>query len=115
MSSVLRIFKKLFFWSYGRSTWQYDVLCVLILAFVFLTPKAWFDEGEPLRRKEHQSGFAASSRLLVAPESFASQPDAGAIEGRVREMTNRPDARVKGVREVRNGDGRTVAYEVDIE
>lgn len=115
MSAVLRIFKNLFFWSYGRSTWQYDVLCVLILVFVFLTPKAWFDQGEPLRRKGHQNGFAAASKLLVAPEGFASRPDARTLEGRVREMTNRPDARVKGVREVRSDDGRTVAYEVDIE
>ncbi len=113
MSSVFRIFKNLFFWSYGRSTWQYDVLCVVILAFVFLTPKSWFDEGELSRRSGHQNGFT-SSKLLIAPENFPSEPDAGAIERRVREMTNRPDARVRGVREVRGNDGRTVAYEVDI-
>lgn len=29
-------------WSYERGTWQYDVLCLLIIAFIFLTPKAWF-------------------------------------------------------------------------
>ena len=27
-----RVFKKVILWSYGRTTWQYDVLCVLILA-----------------------------------------------------------------------------------
>ena len=115
MSSVFRIFKNLFFWSYGRSTWQYDVLCVLILAFVFLTPKAWFDEGELSRRSGHQNGFTAASKLLIAPENSSGDFQARDIERRVREMTNRPDARVKRVREVRGDDGRTVAYEVDIE
>jgi hypothetical protein len=115
MSSVFRILKNLFFWSYGRSTWQYDVLCVLILAFVFLTPKAWFDQGELSRQSGHQNGFTAVSKLLIAPENSSSQSDAGMIERRVREMTNRPDARVRGVREVRSSDGRTLAYEVDIE
>jgi hypothetical protein len=31
-------------WNYERGTWQYDVLCLLIIAFIFLTPKAWFVE-----------------------------------------------------------------------
>jgi hypothetical protein len=39
---VLNVLKRIVFWSYGRTTWQYDVLCLLILAFVFLTPKSWF-------------------------------------------------------------------------
>jgi hypothetical protein len=31
-----------FFWSYERGSWQYDVIVVVILAFIFLTPHAWF-------------------------------------------------------------------------
>ena len=34
--------KRIINWSYDRGTWQYDVLCLLILMFIFLTPKAWF-------------------------------------------------------------------------
>ena len=30
-------------WSYERASWQWDVLCILIMAFIFLTPKAWFN------------------------------------------------------------------------
>ena len=29
-------------WSYERASWQWDVLCLLILCFIFLTPKEWF-------------------------------------------------------------------------
>ncbi len=30
------------FWAYERGTWQYDLIVVVILAFIFLTPRAWF-------------------------------------------------------------------------
>ena len=29
------------FWTYERATWQYDVMVVAILAFVWLTPPDW--------------------------------------------------------------------------
>ncbi len=34
--------KRFILWDYARATWQYDVMVALILAFVFLTPRAWF-------------------------------------------------------------------------
>ncbi|GAB4240382.1 MAG: hypothetical protein Kow00109_15500 [Acidobacteriota bacterium] len=34
--------RKVLFWSYPRGSWQYDILCALILAFIFLTPKHIF-------------------------------------------------------------------------
>lgn len=34
---------KVIFWKYQRGTLQYDILCALILAFIFLTPKGVFD------------------------------------------------------------------------
>ncbi len=34
--------KKIILWDYERGTWQYDVFCLLIVAFIFLTPKHWF-------------------------------------------------------------------------
>ena len=37
---------KILVWSYERGTWQYDVLCGLILAFVFLVPKSCFVKRE---------------------------------------------------------------------
>lgn len=40
--------KRIILWDYSRGTWQYDVLCLLIIAFIFLTPKTWFDRREKL-------------------------------------------------------------------
>ncbi len=38
------IIKKIILWSYERGSWQYDVMCVVILAFIFLTPNQFLDE-----------------------------------------------------------------------
>ncbi len=37
-----------FFWTYERATWQYDVLVIVILAFIWLTPPAWL--SDPIAR-----------------------------------------------------------------
>jgi hypothetical protein len=39
--------KKIILWSYERGTWQYDVLCLLIIAFIFLTPSSLFQKPTP--------------------------------------------------------------------
>jgi hypothetical protein len=33
------------FWTYERTTWQYDLMVIAILAFVWMTPPAWL--GDP--------------------------------------------------------------------
>ncbi|MBI4482606.1 MAG: hypothetical protein HY652_06920 [Acidobacteria bacterium] len=43
--------KRVLFWSYDRGTWQYEILCGLILAFIFLTPQSLFrDPWKPVAR-----------------------------------------------------------------
>lgn len=38
------IIKKVVLWSYERGSWQYDLMCVVILAFIFFTPNQVLDE-----------------------------------------------------------------------
>jgi hypothetical protein len=33
-----------FFWTFERATWQYDVMVIVILAFVWLTPPGWIED-----------------------------------------------------------------------
>ena len=115
MSPVFRVIKRIVLWSYGRTTWQYDVLCVLILAFVFLTPKSWFDDGKPPAFGGHQNLTNGAGKLLLNPASLRENPDAQEFERGVRVATGRSGARVKTVRELRDAEGRVGAYEVDIE
>jgi hypothetical protein len=111
-----RVSKSIIFWSYGRTTWQYDVLCVLILAFVFLTPKTWFERGKLACAPAHQIGLETAQPLLIRVTGPSpAEPDAHDIERCARGITERPGLRVKSWRELRSTDGRTVGYEVDIE
>ncbi len=112
MGSVFSTIKKVFFWSYARNTWQWDVLCVLILTFIFLTPKSWFETSELQSRMAHPIPVAAT--LLLGPEVVASETDRSDIERRVRALTGRPEAEVLAVRQRRDSQGKVVALEVDI-
>ena len=113
MRYIFRTIKNILLWPYGRTTWQYDVLCVLILAFVFLTPKGWFEYSELGSSQQHQSR-SASVYLLVSPDAAASEIDRGEIERRVRAVTGRPETQVTDVRPTRDASGQIVAFEVDI-
>jgi hypothetical protein len=47
------------FWAYERGTWQYDLIVLAILAFIFLTPRTWFNDRPTLELTDvrHQQGF----------------------------------------------------------
>ena len=112
MNYIWRILKNLFLWSYERTTWQWDVLCVLILVFIFLTPKTWFETGELGLTQKHQSKVAAT--LLMAPDVVGNEVDSSRIERQVRSITGRSDAVVTAVRRKVDAQGRLTGYEVDI-
>lgn len=96
--------KKIAFWNYSRTSWQWDVLCVLILVFIFLTPKSWFENSEFRRQKT----------VIISGEVLGSQADRSTIEQRAKEVTGRPEGHVTAVREIRDANGKLVGYEVDI-
>ena len=109
---MLSALKKLFFWNYERNTWQWDMLCVAILIFIFLTPQKWFENGERRGLFMHQSQPA--SVVLIGPELIENAQDNGQIEQVVRHFTGRNDVKVLNVRKVVGADGKTRGYEVDI-
>ncbi|MDR1728901.1 MAG: hypothetical protein LBT74_13430 [Acidobacteriota bacterium] len=37
---------KFLIWSHNRGTVPYDIICILILAFIFLTPRGCFVRGK---------------------------------------------------------------------
>ena len=41
-------FTRAIFWSYERGSWQYDVICAVILAFIMFTPRSWFQDRPTL-------------------------------------------------------------------
>lgn len=61
MKIVLTTFKKVLFWSYERGSWQYDLMCVLILAFIFLLPTGLFINRDSAAGSDLQRTFYVSS------------------------------------------------------
>lgn len=104
MSFLSNAAKKIVFWNYERTSWQWDVLCVLILVFIFLTPKSWFQNSE----------FRPQRTVIISAELVGAQADTGTIERRARELTGRPEGQVKAPREIRDSAGKLIGYEVDI-
>ncbi len=88
------------------------MLCVVILALIFLTPKEWLARGERPRISGHQS--PTSMTMVFGPEVIANELDKGQVEQRVKALTGRPTVEVVAVRKVVGPDGRTLSFEVDI-
>lgn len=103
--------KKIFFWNYARNTWQWDLLCVLILIFIFLTPKSWFANSERQPNGVHQKPV---STLIVNTEVVENVTDKSEIVQRVRAISGRPDAEVINIRKSFDDRGKPRGYEVDI-
>src|SRR5213595_6340 len=101
MGYISNITRKIVFWNYPRTSWQWDVLCVLILVFIFLTPKSWF--ATPRR----------ATTMVISADVVGPQPDKADLEKRLKAVSGR-DGTVVGIRERKDDSGRLIAYEVDI-
>jgi len=111
-TDLLNLLRKLFFWNYARNTWQWDVLCVVILIFIFLTPKSWFENSERRAYAAHQN--PAATTVLIGPELIENTQDKGKVEEVVRTFTGRHDVQVLNIRKVVDKGGNIRGYEVDI-
>lgn len=101
--------KKVIFWTYPRTSWQWDVLCVVILIFIFLTPKSWF-ENTAFRRSH-----AVQTTVVISSDVVGAQRDNEAISRLARETAGRPTGAVTAIHERHDASGKLVAYEVDIQ
>ena len=58
MRKLAQVLQRTIFWSYERGSWPYDLMVVVIVAFVFLTPRSWFHD-------QPESSYAASSAVRL--------------------------------------------------
>ena len=82
MASPGQILSRIFFWSYERGSWQYDLAVIAILIFVLLTPSRWFHDQptrevpaasaqvELLSEKGNQQVYKVDTRILTPPEQM---------------------------------------------
>ena len=95
--------KDIILWKYERASWQWDLLCFLIILFIFLTPKQWFDRKETLATQ--------TSRLIVKAADFS--PEGNELEKLVRRETGNPNAEIIKLNE-RTDAGGEVFYEIEV-
>ena len=85
---------------------------MVILIFIFLTPKSWFTSSERAQGSMHQSPVAKT--LVLSPEDVVNEGDKDQIEQRVKALTGRANVEVLAVRRILDEHGRTRSFEVDI-
>jgi hypothetical protein len=53
------------FWAYERGSWQYDLIVLAILSFIFLSPRAWFNDRPTLQlaNLRHLQGIVEMDRV----------------------------------------------------
>jgi hypothetical protein len=100
---AMTLFKKFILWEYSRETSVYVIFCLMIVAFIFLSPKVWFERRDRLATQ--------TSRLIVQATDFS--PEKNILQQRVRDISGNPEAIVVDWRAKQNNRGETV-YEVDI-
>jgi len=97
--NIFLILKKIWYWSYERETWQYDVMCVAILAFIFLVPARVFDDAEARPRFE---GSLKETRIDAdtVPDGSMEKLSAAAGGGKIQriEVMRTAEGKVQGYR-----------------
>ncbi len=79
MGRLFRGIGSFVFWEYERGSWQYDVKVALILAFIFITPRAVFHD-RPQLSEGHQI------MELHGADGTGYRVDAAMLEGTTRTL-----------------------------
>ncbi len=110
------------FWAYERGSWQYDIICAVILAFIFLTPRSFFRDRPTLQLSDlrHVQGvievgrakdgwhYLVDRRLV---ESLAPEKPEEAIREILQRRLRKPFT-VKSVEPARDRNNVILGYTV---
>ncbi len=124
-SKARLVIRKAIFWSYERGSWQYDVICVMILAFIFLTPTNWFHDRPRLQLSDlrHVQGIVEIShtdRVWVYQldarlvESLGVMQTADAVHQLLLQRVNPPFV-IKSVKPILGKGDVTLGYTVEVQ
>jgi hypothetical protein len=127
MASPKGIISRIFFWSYERGTWQYDLAVVAIVLFVLLTPPRWFHDqpevGLPAAPGQVQlvSDGGGAQVYRVDARVLAPPIKTPALENDLHNMLQKslPDLRsgrfeIAKIEAERDAQGTVIAYNVEI-
>jgi hypothetical protein len=127
MASPGHFFSRIFFWSYERGSWQYDLAVIAIVVFVLLTPSRWFHDQptravpspaaqiELLNESGNRQIYKVDASILTPPEQMPQlqnelhrrlQKAQSSLQNGRFEITN--------VEAVRDAQGAVIAYQVTL-
>lgn len=74
--------KRFILWDYPRGSWQYDLVVLLILAFIFLTPRSFFRDQPRIPHSSQISSLPShgESVFWLEPELVSSVPEPQRLE-----------------------------------
>jgi hypothetical protein len=72
----LNALKRFVLWDYSRGSLPYDIMCVLILAFIFLTPRSFFRDQPKPKNVVMIPGAGGATVFWMDPEVLAGYSDA---------------------------------------
>jgi hypothetical protein len=127
MASPAQFFSRIFFWSYERGSWQYDLAVIAILIFVLLTPGRWFHDQptrevptpsaqvELLNTVGNQQTYKVDARILTPPEQMPQlQNELHRTLQRTQSSLQSGRFEITSVEPVRNAQGEVIAYQVTL-
>ena len=103
------------FWSYRRGSWQYDLIVVGILAFIFLTPRDLFrDQPRPSSAQQiaDLSDGKGTVVFWVEPSVVDDTPEEELTEKLRRLLRQRQDKnlRIIDMQPTKDAEGKVRAY-----
>jgi hypothetical protein len=75
---------RLIFWDFPRTSWQWDIIVTLILAFIFLTPREVFRD-QP--RAANVQILPSQRGFMIDPKLLANVPEADQLK-KATELVN---------------------------
>ncbi len=108
--------KRFILWDFPRASWQYDVIVALILAFIFLTPRKFFQDQPRIPHASSISMLPAekgSSVFFVDAQLMAGQAEGqrvASLTTALRARMSNPKLTVTRIQPVLDSEGEVLGY-----
>ena len=105
--------KRLIFWDFARGSRPYDLVCALILAFIFFTPREFFRDQPKAKSVALLPSEAGSSHYWIEPGRLTASDEAGRLreaEALVRQQTSGRQSVVVRVETIYDSDKDVRGY-----
>lgn len=112
--------KRHLLWTFERGSFQWDILCCLILAFLFLIPRHFFSDvpefmkvspTESITRTEDRNKNTIFTARLKTPRFFDTDETRQAAVESLEASLGKP-VRVTNFQPIRDWTGRVIAYAI---